>query len=221
MFEDGRDIEACGFDMEVIPKTFQAPLSDDSPIEKRTRTAPGSTTTVDSNRPILNLICAVRSKWAAPAIFKIKHRLRPNSAVFALAEGFGVLEEIWAMNFPDPITRPSFRFCLAKHGVWERAPGLERGANMYKDTVEDLFQGEAVHSTGFDIHHDISRGKLRIGPLAVDRNTSEPERFRREHDMEYFTNQLLDYPRLNALKVDQGLLLFHRYKKLVQDAVMG
>ncbi|KUJ06877.1 uncharacterized protein LY89DRAFT_678456 [Mollisia scopiformis] len=213
MFVNGEEVVTGGYDVEVIPKRKRIrqvdSKSDDSKssIKKKVR-------------PILNLVCAIRSKWAAGAIFEIKHRLLPNSTVLVIADGLGVLEEIFNVNFPDARTRPSFRLGLSNHGVWERS-GLATNPYDYKDSVTQVLAGLQVATTGYSLNYDGS-GELMIGPLAVDSlSTSRLEEAQRMNNAQYLVNHLLDSPRLSALEVPHRKLLFQRYRKLAKDAVVG
>lgn len=223
--ENGQDIEASGFNIELVPKLFQDHQRTQSPPEAGLKTASNSQ---ENTRPILNLICTVRSMWAAAAIYEIKHRLRPESTIFVLADGFNVLEEIWALNFPDPNSRPSFRFCLGKHDLWESQPGADKNGlnDGLPKPVDAFIQGRRFKAVGYDVYHRIREGhrsaKLRIGPLALDKNTtSKKDRLYRMHNMQYLTTQVLECPRLNGEEVDNEILLYYRYKTLVKDAVLG
>lgn len=139
-------------------------------------------------RPIMNLICVVRSQWAAAAISELKDRLRPESAVLAIQDGLGVLEEIFELNYPDTRTRPSFRLGLMTHRMW--AERLDVGDD------ENVSENSKLEEWG--IHPRWSRatylgkGQMFIGPLAIKSlTTSRSEEAKGVRNTQYLLDQML------------------------------
>lgn len=167
-------------------------------------------------RPILDLVSTVRSRWVEKSMLEIRHRLCPESAVLSLQDGLGVLEEVFAVNFPDPLTRPAFRLGPMNQGIWETVESKQG----HKINVEDLLNGVKLKSTGFRVGYE-GMGRLLIGPLAIDSLSKGKIDENRKESTQYLIDQILAPITLRASTTKHNYLLYKRYKKLVLDMVTG
>ncbi|PQE06192.1 2-dehydropantoate 2-reductase protein [Rutstroemia sp. NJR-2017a BBW] len=71
-----------------------------------------------SDEVINNLIITTKGAKTVAALTSIKHRLRSSSTICFIQHGAGVIDEINALVFPDPTTRPHYMLGNASHGVF-------------------------------------------------------------------------------------------------------
>lgn len=104
--------ERAGFDVElVLPerKDLRRPYEvglDRTRFEKASR-----------EELIHNLIVTVKAQTTISALESIKHRLTPESTIFFLQNGMGIIEEVNEKVFPDAETRPNYLLGINSHGV--------------------------------------------------------------------------------------------------------
>ncbi|KAM3064960.1 2-dehydropantoate 2-reductase (Ketopantoate reductase) (KPA reductase) (KPR) [Clarireedia jacksonii] len=79
----------------------------------------GSKQTLErSDEVIDNLIITTKGAKTVAALTSIKHRLRSHSTICFIQHGAGVVDEVNALVFPDPSTRPHYMLGNASHGVF-------------------------------------------------------------------------------------------------------
>jgi 2-dehydropantoate 2-reductase len=71
----------------------------------------------DLPEPIQNLIVTVKAPNTVGALLAIRPRLGPNSSIFFLQNGMGMIDQVNKEVFPDPATRPSYMLGIISHGV--------------------------------------------------------------------------------------------------------
>ncbi|CZR63157.1 uncharacterized protein PAC_13054 [Phialocephala subalpina] len=226
LFIDGQTFESGKVDIEVIKK--QSEKQEDEDHSRGTTNTSSRRINIkedaiqgdnESPRPIMNLICVVRSKWAASSINEVKERLRPDSAILAVQDGLGVLEEIFKLNYPDTRTRPSFRLGLMNHRMWVEDGDVEVNQS---GTENKRLKPWGPGGEDWSQPHYLGKGEMLVGPLAINSlKTSRSEEVQGIRNTQYLVDQLLTCPGLSASKVDQRKLLRWRYRKLVKDTVVG
>jgi len=70
-----------------------------------------------SERMIDKLIITMKANATVPALLKIKKRLLPTSTICFLQNGMGIIDDVNALVFPNPATRPRYIVGVTSHAV--------------------------------------------------------------------------------------------------------
>ena len=86
--KDGKDLEASGYDVEVMPEQGEADDNADVPID--------------------NLLVITKAAYTVPNLIRVAHRLNSNSTICFMQNGMGIVEEVNEKIYSDPATRPNY-----------------------------------------------------------------------------------------------------------------
>ncbi|KAI9819193.1 MAG: hypothetical protein M1827_007349 [Pycnora praestabilis] len=81
-----------------------------------------TSTELDIDQKIFNLIVTTKAGNTVSALRRIKHRLSRESTILFLQNGMGILEEVNSKLFPDVETRPNYMLGIVTHGVNSERP---------------------------------------------------------------------------------------------------
>ncbi|KAF4253642.1 hypothetical protein KXV70_007454 [Aspergillus fumigatus] len=101
---------STGYGLEMTQDNQWYPVSDESP----------SDCPITSH--ISNLIICVKATQTVSALRPLVHRLNSTSNILFLQNGSGMIEEVDAHLFQDPLTRPNYLIGVISHGVTLNSP---------------------------------------------------------------------------------------------------
>ncbi|KAG4034071.1 hypothetical protein MFRU_003g00470 [Monilinia fructicola] len=154
-----------------------------------------------NTEPINYLIYGERPGNLIRFFSKIKHRLSPSSSVMVIGNNPGLVEDLYNQVFPDVSKRPNFVEC-----------------------TNGMFMGDTSIDGFWDSPRSVSllRAQLSVGPLArtVDDGQTPGQVEKREEEIKYLVERVLDTPTLGAVKISRRILERYKLKKLVARSVI-
>jgi len=170
LITNGNSSKASGFTIEVVKDSSSSP-------------------------PISHLIVSTKAMATARALAEIKDRLTADSTVLFTQNGMGALDEVNALVFPDPATRPNYLSAIVVHGVFSNGP--------FSATHAGLADMKIAHV------HNGAPGRSGSAPAAF------PPASR------YMLEQVLAAEQLAATEVSPTELVLIQLEKLVANACIN
>jgi 2-dehydropantoate 2-reductase len=82
----------------------------------------------EEDKPIKNLVVAVKAGGTVAALSNYQHRLGPDSTILFLQNGMGMLKEVSDAFFPTVEARPTYAVGIISHGLYNDRPFMIKHA---------------------------------------------------------------------------------------------